>query len=96
MKKIWGKETDVSPAGRNEDKGKSRLLRDWEEMEKKSGEWRGIRGKGRIWRGESRNVDYVQMTNNLGLREASLSVSGNQVNNQEDNQMDNLKVFQVG
>ena len=49
--KIWGKETDVSPAGRNEDKGKSRLLRDWEEMEKKGGEWRGIRGKGRIWMG---------------------------------------------
>ncbi len=36
--------------------------------------------------GESRNVDYVQMTNNLGLKKASLSVSDNQVNNQVNNQ----------
>lgn len=94
--KNMGEKTRFRSAERNKDKGKSRLLRDWEEMEKKSGEWRGIRGKGRIWRGESRNVDYVQMTNNLGLKKAPLSVSGNQVNNQEDNQIDNLKVFQVG
>ena len=41
----------VSPAGRNRDKGRSRLVRDWGEMEKKGGERRGIRGKRRIWRG---------------------------------------------
>ena len=38
------KETDVSPAGRNKDMEKSRLLRDWGEMEKKDGDWRGKRG----------------------------------------------------
>lgn len=45
------KKTGVSPSGRNRDTEKSRLVRDWGEMEKKGGEWRGIRGKGRIWMG---------------------------------------------
>lgn len=84
------KKTGVSPSGRNRDTKKSRLVRDWGEMEKKGREWEGIRGKGRKWMGgESRNVDYVQKINILELIKASLSVSGNQVNNQESNQVSN-------
>ena len=89
MKKIWGKETDVSPAGRNEDKGKSRLLRDWEEWRKKAGNGEEYVVKEGYGGGESRNVAYVQMTNNPRLKKASLSVSGNQVSHQISNRVDN-------
>ncbi len=81
------KETRFRSAERNKDKEKSRFVRDWGELEKNGGEWGRIRGKGWIWMGgESRSADYMQITNNLKLINTYLSVSGNQVNNQENNQ----------